>query len=64
MLCQQRQRGGLLHRNREVFIRTLAAYDIAALMDYGGLSLHEACEAVVMELACAGRQRRLDCRRS
>jgi beta-aspartyl-peptidase (threonine type) len=32
-----------------VFIRTLAAYDIAALMDYGGLSLHEACEAVVME---------------
>ncbi|MBY6255566.1 beta-aspartyl-peptidase [Phytobacter diazotrophicus] len=33
----------------EVFIRTLAAYDIAALMDYGGLSLHEACEAVVME---------------
>ena len=33
----------------EVFIRTLAAYDIAALMDYGGLSLHEACEAVIME---------------
>lgn len=33
----------------EVFIRTLAAYDIAALMDYGGLSLHEACEAVVMD---------------
>lgn len=33
----------------EVFIRALAAYDIAALMDYGGLSLHEACEAVVME---------------
>lgn len=33
----------------EVFIRTLAAYDIAALMDYGGLSLFEACEAVVME---------------
>lgn len=33
----------------EVFIRTLAAYDIAALMDYGGLSLAEACERVVME---------------
>jgi len=33
----------------EIFIRTLAAYDIAALMDYGGLSLHEACEAVVMD---------------
>lgn len=33
----------------EVFIRTLAAYDIAALMDYGGLSLHDACEAVVRE---------------
>ncbi|MGY5957722.1 beta-aspartyl-peptidase [Kosakonia sp. BK9b] len=33
----------------EVFIRALAAYDIAALMDYGGLSLHEAAEAVVME---------------
>ncbi|HCQ1350475.1 TPA: isoaspartyl peptidase/L-asparaginase [Escherichia coli] len=27
----------------------LAAYDIAALMDYGGLSLAEACERVVME---------------
>ncbi|SFQ96200.1 beta-aspartyl-peptidase (threonine type) [Enterobacter sp. kpr-6] len=33
----------------EVFIRTLAAYDIAALMEYGGLSLAEACEAVVMD---------------
>ncbi len=33
----------------EVFIRALAAYDIAALMDYGGLSLAEACERVVME---------------
>lgn len=33
----------------EVYIRTLAAYDIAALMDYGGLSLQEASEAVVME---------------
>jgi len=33
----------------EVFIRALAAYDISALMDYGGLSLSEACERVVME---------------
>ena len=33
----------------EVFIRTLAAYDISALMEYGGLSVHEACESVVME---------------
>ena len=33
----------------EVFIRALAAYDSAALMDYGGLSLSEACERVVME---------------
>lgn len=33
----------------EVFIRTLAAYDIAALMEYGNLSLYEACERVVME---------------
>lgn len=33
----------------EVFIRTLAAYDIAALMDYGNLSLAEVCERVVME---------------
>ncbi|WP_410682530.1 beta-aspartyl-peptidase [Citrobacter braakii] len=33
----------------EVFIRALAAYDIAALIDYGGLSLSEACERVVME---------------
>lgn len=33
----------------EVFIRALATYDIAALMDYGGLSLSEACERVVME---------------
>lgn len=33
----------------EVFIRTLAAYDIAALMEYGNLSLHDACERVVME---------------
>jgi len=33
----------------EVFMRTLAAYDISALMEYGGLSLMEACERVVME---------------
>ncbi|MEX3018752.1 beta-aspartyl-peptidase [Kluyvera sp. STS39-E] len=33
----------------EVFIRMLAAYDIAALMEYGNLSLLEACERVVME---------------
>lgn len=33
----------------EVFIRTLAAYDIAALMEYGNISLLEACERVVME---------------
>lgn len=33
----------------EVFMRTLAAYDIAALMDYSGLSLNDACERVVME---------------
>lgn len=33
----------------EVFMHTLAAYDIAALMEYGNLSLYEACERVVME---------------
>ncbi|TCW16775.1 beta-aspartyl-peptidase (threonine type) [Raoultella sp. BIGb0138] len=33
----------------EVFMRTLAAYDIAALMEYGNLSLYDACERVVME---------------
>lgn len=33
----------------EVFMRTLAAYDIAALMEYAGLSLHQATERVVME---------------
>ena len=33
----------------EVFMRTLAAYDISALMEYGSLSLGEACERVVME---------------
>lgn len=33
----------------EVFMRTLAAYDIAALMEYGGLSLHQATERVILE---------------
>jgi len=33
----------------EVFMRALAAYDISALMEYSDLSLHDACERVVME---------------
>lgn len=33
----------------EVFIRALAAYDIAALIEYAGLSLAQAAERVVME---------------
>jgi beta-aspartyl-peptidase (threonine type) len=33
----------------EVFMRTLAAYDISALMEYAGLSLQEACERVICE---------------
>ncbi|MBK4716689.1 MULTISPECIES: beta-aspartyl-peptidase [Tenebrionibacter/Tenebrionicola group] len=33
----------------ELFMRTLAAYDIAALMEYRGLSLHQATERVIME---------------
>jgi beta-aspartyl-peptidase (threonine type) len=32
----------------EHFIRLLAAYDVSALMEYRGLSLAEACDAVVM----------------
>lgn len=32
----------------EVFIRTQAAYDVAALMDYAGLSLNDAAERVIM----------------
>lgn len=49
----------------EVFMRTLAAYDIAALMEYGQLSLYSACERVVMEkTAGSRRQRRADSRRS
>ncbi|QKJ86533.1 Isoaspartyl peptidase [Paramixta manurensis] len=33
----------------EVFIRTLAAYDIAALMEYAGLSLKQASDRVVLD---------------
>lgn len=33
----------------EVFIRTLAAYDTSALMEYAGLSLQQASDRVVME---------------
>jgi len=33
----------------EFFIRNVVAYDIAALMDYAGLSLQEAAQKVVME---------------
>lgn len=33
----------------EVFIRTLAAYDVAALMEYGGLTLQQACERVIFD---------------
>lgn len=33
----------------EVFMRTLAAYDIAALVEYSGLSLKQASERLVME---------------
>lgn len=33
----------------EVFIRTLAAGDVAALMEYGGLSLQQACERVIFD---------------
>ncbi len=35
--------------NGELFIRTLAAYDIAALMEYRGLSLQQATDRVIME---------------
>ncbi len=63
--CQQCQRGGLLHRHRRSFYAHLAAYDIAALMEYGQLSLYTACERVVMEkLPALGSTRRADCRRS
>lgn len=33
----------------EAFMRGLAAYDVAALMMYGGMTLHQACQRVVME---------------
>ncbi|WP_263771263.1 isoaspartyl peptidase/L-asparaginase family protein [Propionivibrio soli] len=33
----------------EMFIRMLAAYDVSAMMEYRGLSLDEACRAVVMD---------------
>src|ERR1035437_9889307 len=33
----------------EYFIRSVAAYDISCLMEYKGLSLHEACRIVVMD---------------
>lgn len=33
----------------ELFIRAVAAYDVSALMEYKGYSLHEACEEVVMK---------------
>lgn len=33
----------------EFFIRAIAAYDISAMIEYGGLSLKEACHRVIME---------------
>ena len=33
----------------ELFIRSVVAYDIACLIEYQGLTLHEACQRVVME---------------
>ncbi len=33
----------------ELFIRSVVAYDISALMEYKGLSLHDACRQVVMK---------------
>lgn len=33
----------------ELFIRSVVAYDISALMEYKGLSLYEACDEVVMK---------------
>ncbi|MEE3652183.1 MULTISPECIES: isoaspartyl peptidase/L-asparaginase family protein [unclassified Brenneria] len=33
----------------EIFMRTVAAYDVSALMEYAGLSLPQAAERVVME---------------
>lgn len=37
----------------EMFIRGVAAYDVAALMDYAGMSLHQATEQVVMKKIAA-----------
>jgi beta-aspartyl-peptidase (threonine type) len=33
----------------EPFLRAVAAYDVSCLMEYAGLSLHDACERVVKE---------------
>lgn len=33
----------------ELFLRAVVAYDISCLMEYKGLSLHEACNVVVMD---------------
>lgn len=33
----------------EYFLRTLTAYDVSALMEYGKLDLHQACEYVIMK---------------
>lgn len=33
----------------EFFMRAIAAYDISALMEYGGLSLQDACEKVILD---------------
>ncbi|QUJ00508.1 hypothetical protein KCP73_03045 [Salmonella enterica subsp. enterica] len=43
--CQQRQRRRFLYRERRSLFASPAAYDIAALMEYGGLSLADACRA-------------------
>lgn len=42
----------------EVFIRALAAYDIAALMDYGGLDLSSIVATLMEKFTNAWRQRR------
>ena len=33
----------------EIFMRTVAAYDVSALIEYAGLTLQQACDKVVME---------------
>jgi beta-aspartyl-peptidase (threonine type) len=35
--------------NGEIFLRTVAAYDVSALMEYKGYSLYDAMQQVVME---------------